>query len=416
VVAPRAMHLVKRCHTVLGMSGSIGAAERPWPSWLQRRPDWRVDVAVAVLVGVLQTALSALAARGQEERESLDALAYFLLAAGPAALVFRRRYPISVLLVVFGASVAYWTLDYPRGPVFLALIVAFITVLLAGQRTAAIAVAVAGWLAFPWLPYLVGDETSRPNWLHLLGLGAWLFVLLAVGEIARNRRERLEEALRIRDEEQRRRASEERLRIARDLHDVVAHHISLINIQSGVALHLMDEQPEQTRTALTAIKQASAEALQELRSVLDILRQRDEDAPRAPTPGLDEMDTLVSRANAAGLDVQADVEGTRHPLPVSVDTTAYRIVQEALTNVARHAGAATATIRLDYGDHDLVVEVEDDGQGPAVNGGASRGNGIPNMRERAEALGGHLDAGPRPGGGFRVRAWLPLEPDGEAVE
>jgi signal transduction histidine kinase len=188
-----------------------------------------------------------------------------------------------------------------------------------------------------------------------------------------------------------------------------------MNVQAGVALHLMDEQPEQARTALTAIKQASGEALQELRSVLDILRQGDGDdeqaPPRTPTPGLGELDTLVERATAAGIDVRAAVEGTRHALPVSVDTTAYRIVQEALTNVARHAGAtAAATIRVDYGDDDIVVEVEDDGRGSTANGVARRGggNGIPNMRERAEALGGQLDAGPRPGGGFRVRAWLPV--------
>ena len=225
----------------------------------------------------------------------------------------------------------------------------------------------------------------------------------------------MDEAWRVHEEETRRRASDERLRIARDLHDVVAHHISLMNVQAGVALHLMDEQPEQARTALTAIKQASGEALQELRSVLDILRQgdgADEQAPpRTPTPGLGELDTLVERATAAGLDVRAAVAGTSHPLPVSVDTTAYRIVQEALTNVARHAGsAAAATIRVDYGDDDVVVEVEDDGRGAPVNGASKNGggNGIPNMRERAEALGGQLDAGPRPGGGFRVRAWLPV--------
>ena len=135
-------------------------------------------------------------------------------------------------------------------------------------------------------------------------------MLLTVGEIIRVRRERLRELWRSHDEEARRRASEERLRIARDLHDVVAHHISLMNVQAGVALHLMDEQPEQARTALTAIKQASGEALQELRSVLDILRQGDERRrpPRTPTPGLDDLDTLVERASAAGLDVRADGE------------------------------------------------------------------------------------------------------------
>jgi signal transduction histidine kinase len=388
--------------------------ERPATSWLDPRPNWRVDIAVAVVVGILQILFTTLAARDQDGRDALDVLAYTLLAAGPAALVFRRRYPIPVLFVTFAVTLTYWTLDYPRGPVFFSLAIALLTTLLTGFRTLAVAVLVAGWLAFPWLPYLLGDETSLPNWLQLLGLGAWLFVLLAVGELIRIRRERLAEAWHTHEEETRRRASEERLWIARDLHDVVAHHISLINVQAGVALHLMDEQPEQARTALTAIKHASGEALQELRSVLDILRQRDEDAPRSPTRGLEGLDTLVSRASAAGIDVRSDVGGEPQPLPVSIDTTAYRIVQEALTNIARHAGAATATIRVDYGEHDLVVEIADDGHGVIANGTSGGGNGIPNMRQRAEAVGGHLDAGSRPDGGFRVRAWLPIERDDES--
>jgi signal transduction histidine kinase len=192
---------------------------------------------------------------------------------------------------------------------------------------------------------------------------------------------------------------------------VLAHNISLINVQAGVALHLMEEQPAQARTALTAIKAASKDALGELRSVLDILRQVDEGPPRAPTAGLDDLDRLVSGAAAAGIDVRVVTEGTPRPLPPSVDLAAFRIVQEALTNVTRHAGQATATISLSYGDADLTVQVDDDGHGrPAVNGvAAGGGNGIPGMKERAAALGGRLDAGPKPDGGFRVRSWLPLE-------
>lgn len=396
------------------MSSGPRVLHRPATSWLDPQPNWRVDIAVAVAIGILQILFTTLAGRDQDSRDALDLLAYALLAAGPVALVLRRRYPIPVLLFTFAVTLTYWTLNYPRGPVFLALGIALLTTLLMGYRTFSVVVAVAGWLAFPWLPYLVGDEPTRPNWLHLLGLGAWLFVLLAVGELIRIRRERFVEAWHTQEEETRRRASEERLWIARDLHDVVAHHISLINVQAGVALHLMDEQPEQARTALTAIKHASGEALQELRSVLDILRQRDEDAPRSPTRGLDGLDTLVSRAAAAGIDVRADVGGEPQPLPVSIDTTAYRIVQEALTNIARHAGAATATIRVDYGEHDLVVEIADDGHGAIANGTSGSGNGIPNMRQRAEAVGGHLDAGSRPDGGFRVRAWLPIVHDDES--
>jgi signal transduction histidine kinase len=210
-------------------------------------------------------------------------------------------------------------------------------------------------------------------------------------------------------EEARRRTSDERLRIARELHDVVAHNISLINVQAGSALHLMDQQPERARAALSAIKDASKETLVELRSVLGVLRQVDEEAPRSPAPGLAHLDDVVARANSAGLPVQVEVEGAANGLPPGVDRAAYRIVQEALTNVTRHAGPARAMVRISYGERDLVVQVDDDGIGAPGNGVVSPGNGILGMRERAAALGGEVQAGPRPDGGFRVRAWLPVD-------
>jgi signal transduction histidine kinase len=208
--------------------------------------------------------------------------------------------------------------------------------------------------------------------------------------------------------EARRRAGEERLRIARELHDVLAHNISLINVQAGVALHLMDEQPGQSRSALVAIKQASNDALEELRSVLDVLRQGEEQPPRAPASDLAHLNSLVAGVSATGLEVRTRVEGTPRPLPAGVDLAAFRIVQEALTNLTRHAGPASATVLVGYGSEELTAQVDDDGRGPASNG-AGQGNGIRGMRERAAALGGELAAGPRPGGGFRVRARLPLD-------
>jgi signal transduction histidine kinase len=209
-------------------------------------------------------------------------------------------------------------------------------------------------------------------------------------------------------EEARRRAGEERMRIARELHDVLAHNISLINVQAGVALHLIDEQPGQSRSALVAIKQASNDALKELRSVLDVLREGEEQPPRAPASGLAHLNSLVAGVSATGLEVRTRVEGTPRPLPAGVDLAAFRIVQEALTNVTRHAGPASATVLVGYGSEELTAQVDDDGRGPASNG-AGQGNGIRGMRERAAALGGELAAGPRPGGGFRVRARLPLD-------
>jgi signal transduction histidine kinase len=180
-------------------------------------------------------------------------------------------------------------------------------------------------------------------------------------------------------------------------------------------LHLNTELPEQARTSLAAIKQASKEALSELRSVLDILRQEGEPAARSPTWTLARLEELVSQAAAAGLVVRSESEGEARPLPFAVDVAAFRIVQEALTNVTRHAGPATATVRVSYGDRELTVQVDDDGRGPSPHGGApGGGKGIVGMRERVAALGGDLQAGPRPDGGFRVLARLPLDgsPDG----
>ncbi len=171
------------------------------------------------------------------------------------------------------------------------------------------------------------------------------------------------------------------------MHDVLAHNISLINVQAGVGLHLMKEGPEPARTALSAIKDASKEALGELRSVLDVLRHGDGAAPRDPEPGLDRLPTLVSRAEAAGLEVLTDVRGDRRPLPAGVELAAFRIVQEALTNVARHARARRATVRVTYGQHELMVEVHDDGEGSAPTTTVGTGSGIAGMRQRASAPG-----------------------------
>ena len=374
-----------------------------WPPWARGR--W-ADAEIAAIVGVLQIAGTYLVARHQGDRSSLDVLAYALLAIGPAALLWRRRHPAAVLVVVFAATLGYWVSDYPRGPVFFALIVAFVTTVMAGLRVFAIVVVVAGWLAFTWLPYLVGNE-PEPGVAATVGLLAWLLVLSAIGEIARVSRERAAERARSQEEEALRRASEERLRISRELHDVLAHNISLINVQAGVALHLMDDQPEQARSALTAIRQASKDALGELRSVLEVLRLG-EAPPRMSERGLDDLDGVVSRAEAAGLPVRVDIEGERRALPAEVDLAAFRIVQEAVTNVARHAGPARATVRVAYGERDLTVQVDDDGAG-TTSASSSGGSGIAGMRERTAALGGRLDAGPRPGGGFRVWAQLPVD-------
>jgi len=375
-------------------------------------PGRPTDVAVVVLVGVIQLGLTTLAGRGQPEREPLDLLAYLLLAVGPVALLWRRRSPALVLGVVMAACVVYFALGYPYGPAWLSLVVAIWTAVTAGARRAAWATALLGLAAYFALAVLLGrvDPATVPEIAAHLG---WLLLVLVVAEVAMAGRQRRLAAERTRAEEARRRAGEERMRIARELHDVLAHNISLINVQAGVALHLMDEQPGQSRSALAAIKQASNDALGELRSVLDVLRQGDEAPPRAPASGLAQLDSLVAGAEATGLNVRARVEGTPRPLPAGTDLAAFRIVQESLTNVTRHAGPATTTVLLAYGEKDLTIQVDDDGRGvepPSVAGVPLRpGRGLAGMRERVAALGGELTTGPRPGGGFRVQARLPLD-------
>jgi signal transduction histidine kinase len=213
---------------------------------------------------------------------------------------------------------------------------------------------------------------------------------------------------------------EERLRIARELHDVVAHSMSIVAVQSGVGAHVLDSQPEEARKALAAVEVTSRQALSEMRRLLGVLRQEAEPAGSlAPSPGLAEVDALAAEVAKAGARVEVRIEGTRPELPLGLDLSAYRIVQEALTNVVRHAGPATARVRIRYAVDAVDLEVVDDGVGSA-NGRQesasdrqirrSAGHGILGMRERAALYGGTLDAGPLAGGGFRVAAHLPVEP------
>ncbi|MGH3647962.1 MAG: sensor histidine kinase, partial [Micromonosporaceae bacterium] len=318
-----------------------------------------------------------------------DWLAYLLLTLGPVALLVRRRFPVPVLATTAAITIGYLMLGYSYGPVFLAAAAAVASAVVHGHRVAAW---LTGWIGLTvYVPlqwaYGVGNTVTVGS---VAGTVAWLLVLLLVAEAIRFRRERAAAARAARAGEARRIADTERLRIARELHDVLAHNISMINIQAGVALHLSQELPDQTRDALTAIKQASQDTLRELRATLGVLRRVDEDAPRSPAPSLDRIDELLSRTASPGLSVSKDIVGTPRPLPAGTDLAAYRVVQEALTNVHRHAGATNATVRLEYAPDSLVITVDDDGTGaPANQDGA--GAGIAGMTERATALGGTLD-------------------------
>jgi signal transduction histidine kinase len=378
-------------------------SSRPWP--IARMT--AIDVAFVALVAVVTTVGTVLLAG----REPVSPLAYALLVATAVPLLVRRDAPRLAFAAVVILSFLYDLLDFPGGFYTVPIGIALFTAVDAGFRWTALAgsvVTVAGFL-------LVGLATGRGHISDLgnaLWFGGWLVASLVLGEVTRSRRayvqaveERALAAERGREEEARRRASEERIRIARELHDILGHRISLINVQAAAALHVVDRDPAQARTALVAIKQASHEALGEVRATLGILRQLDEREPLAPSPGLAQLDSVIAETSAAGLDVRLDVSGEARNLPSGVDLAAFRIIQESLTNVVRHARATRARIAIAYRPADVQIEVIDDG--PASTAGDTSGSGLVGMRERATALGGNFEAGPRPGGGYRVRATLP---------
>jgi signal transduction histidine kinase len=374
-----------------------------------QHPRWRAGVlptvALPLAVGAFTVIGTTFASQGQPLARPLDALGNALLLVGPAALGVRRVQPVFAFGVAAVAAIVYLGLGYPFGPVTLAPLIALCYAVTAGHRLAAYALAGIAFSAV----VLVRGVTHSSEPLSLTGVAgglAWLVAVIAAAELWRARRERIAQARAAREETERRRGSEERLRIAQELHDVLGHHISLINVQAGVALYLMDDDPEQARTALAAIKQSSRELLHEMRATLGVLRGVDERPPHQPVPGLARLGTLAADTRAAGLPVTVELHGPPRELPASVDLAAYRIVQEALTNARKHAGPARARVALHYDERGLTVQVDDDGRGTEA-AGSGGGNGLPGMRERAQALGGTITTGPRPEGGFQVRAFLP---------
>lgn len=373
-----------------------------------RRRRLALEALLIAVVALIELGGTALAAQHQTGYGTFGLAGIALLTVSVAALPLRRRFPVAVLAVTLATTLAYWSLGYPRGPVFAALVVAFVQVVLSGRRFVALVALIVGFLSFPWLGYLVG-RTPEPDLGGIIGLGAWLATLFSATELIRNRRERAREAERSRVESLLRRATDERLRIAQELHDVIAHSMSLINIRAGVALHLIDRDPEQAKNALATIKDVSKEGLVELRSILGVLRQVDETAPRAPTPTLQRLDELSERARASGVSVRLEIGGDLSTVPRNVDLAAYRIIQESLTNVARHSSRPNADVHLHIQAGRLLIDVVD--QGSVMKTGSSLtslGLGIAGMRERATSVGGELNAGPRAEGGFAVHASLPF--------
>ncbi len=366
-------------------------------------------LAIVVPIAIVQVVFTFGAAFRRGETEHIDVWTVVLALASAASLAWRRSHPIVVLAVVYTLLSVYFALQYPFGPIFLSLVVALFNAVSNGRRVLAWTTGYAGAAVMFAVMVTTRDEFAV-NWAGAGAILAWISLVMGLGEVARARRDRAEQAAAAQAEQSKRQASEERLKIAREVHDVLAHHVSLINVQSGVALHLIDSQPEQVREALTAIKQSSKEVLVELRNILGVLRDVDGNAPRHPVASLDQLDRLLERMRTAGLPVELKIVGEERPVPKGVDAAALRIVQESLTNTYRHAGPTTAIVTLSYQPDTLRIEIEDDGRGsPGPSVGT--GNGLAGMRQRAEALSGTFEAGPRAGGGFQVTATFPTGGD-----
>ncbi|WP_199431432.1 sensor histidine kinase [Qaidamihabitans albus] len=319
-------------------------------------------------------------------------LGWTLLLTGCGLLALRGRYPVAVAVGTFVACALYYPLVTADGPLLLTFVVSLYTVAARGHLVSAGALATAALLATGY-GEAVGDVRNVDD-VALVMLAGWLVAVVALGGARHTRHAYLREV-------EQRAATEERLHIARELHDVLGHNLSLINVQAGAALHRIQQDPGQAERALDVIKESSRQTLRELRTTLGVLRQADADGP-----GLARLDELIEQVRASGLSVRTEVAGERRPLSPDADLTAYRVVQEALTNVRRHAGASSATVHIRYGRDEVRVEVDDDGRG-APERPAGAGHGIRGLGERVGALGGELTAGRHDGGGFRVSVRLP---------
>lgn len=389
-----------------------------------RAHPFALDAALAAGVLVCMLAGSFVDPHGPDgvtwELRPPDPLSLVLMTLGAAALVFRRRAPRRVLVLAGGASVVESVTGDPRAPVAMCAVLALYTVASTTDRPTTWRIGLLTTTVLTGTAMIAGPLPwyAQEN----LAIFAWTGIGATAGDAVRSRRafvrairERAERAERTREEEARRRVAEERLRIARDLHDVVAHHIALINVQAGVAAHVMDRRPDQAKEALAHVREASRSALGELRATVGLLRQSgDPEAPTEPAPGLDRLDELAGTFRSAGLRVEVARADQGTVLPAAVDLAAYRIVQEALTNVRKHAGdAAKAEVSVvRVGPHVEITVLDDgtgDGQVGAPGDGSGGGHGLLGMRERVTALRGTLTTGPRYGGGFRVHAILPVE-------
>src|SRR4051794_21399481 len=392
------------CHGMTGRTVVGVTTESPPPTRAS-------SAAGDVLIGALATAFlllasSHIAPSGDDRR--LDVLGYALIGLAGASLALCRRRPEAAVGIVTAVLGTFLLRHYVGGPVFVTGWISLFFLSWRSTRRAAVIGAVVLCFVLIVTGIIGGADALL---LHLVFVG-WSAAAIFLGDAMRNRRgylTELEQRARYlehtREEQAGRRVAEDRLRIARDLHDSVAHAMATINVQAGAAAHVVDRQPAAAKDALTVIQRASAEVLDELTAMLRLLRDDSEGLDRAPTPGVEAVAELVASMSDAHLPVTLQQDGALDAIPSPVGTAAYRIVQESLTNVVRHGGSAPTVVTVRVADHRLTVEVTD--AGPGETGSASNGMGIRGMRERAEATGGSLHAGPGAEGGFAVRAdWV----------
>ena len=390
---------------------------RPWArpvAWLKAHP-FVADVLLAVVIAAVTLPNLWSDPTGDEAASYRDphVAGALLLLVGTLPVAWRRRSPMAVLFIATVAVVAYEALGYPNevGP-FGALLALYTVAAHCDRRRSYQAAALA--LAANVIVFLTArwDVTLG----GVVGNSVVFVTVWVIGDNLQTRRayvdslqERAELAERTRAEESRRAVAQERSRIARELHDVVAHSMSVMIVQAGAARRVVERDPAKATEAIAAIESTGRGAMTEMRRLLGVLRDdAGEKASLAPQPSIRQVQALVDQCADAGLDVRLELEGEERDLPPGVDLSAYRIVQEALTNTMKHAGPARAVVRVRYGEDDVEVEVRDDGRGASGNTDQSPGHGLLGMRERVELFGGELRAGPQPGGGFLVRARLPL--------
>ncbi len=382
--------------------------------WPRRTRSKAFDITWAGILTLLSVGALWVRPRGGPDLRHADVIGVGLALASSVPLAWRRTHPIEVMALVGVSAVALEVLRYSNGGAACVLVALYTVAARADRRSSlqalgVTAAAIVVVLAVNWSELTVIDVLAN----YVVFLTAWI-----LGDNVRTRRKYVAEledkAKRLeaeREAQARRAAADERARIARELHDVVAHSVSVMTVQAGAARRLLDlssAEPE-VREAMASIESTGRDALTELRRVVGMLRQEGEAAGTGPQPGVADLPALVARAQEAGLTVELRIEGEPRPLPSGVDLSAYRIAQEALTNAFKHAGPARAVVRVCYGDDALEVQVHDDGRGAAADtpppGG---GNGLVGMRERVALFGGDLLAGPRTGGGYEVKARLPV--------